>query len=108
MLVGSTGELVSFGQYVIHLFLENGGRLSIACPFRFGARARLAESPVRELPLQASDLLRVIGARVQGAKAESDGTLRLDFDSGDGLIAYTSEPGYEAYTLWIGGKEYVV
>ncbi len=107
-LVGSTVDLVSFGEYVLHLSFDSGDKLSAASPIRFDSSDRFHESPILEFPLLTSSIPRVVGKVVQVADAEADGTLRLDFSSGDRLVAYASEPGYEAYTLLIGGKEYVV
>jgi len=107
-LVGKTVELISFGQYVLHLSLDSGDTFSIACPFRFDSSDHLQESSIQEFPLQASNIPRVLGAVVQAADAEADGTLRLDFANGDTLIAYANETGYEAYTLSVDGKEHVV
>ena len=101
-------ELISFGKYVIHISLENRDQVSVACPFRFDTEEAVMESFLYEFPLSNSNLPRVIGTSVDQAKCDSDGTLRLRFTNGDRLIAYANDPQYEAYTLSIAGKEYVV
>lgn len=107
-LIGHVVELISFGQYVVHVSFDNADRLTITCPFRFATAAVVALSPVHEAPLKQSNLVRVVGSSVTYAKCESDGTLHLKFKNGDTLIAYANNPGYEAYSLTIGGEEYVV
>ena len=107
-LNGQTIETISFGRYVFHLLFESGDRVSVACPFRFGAEKTIEKSPALEAPLNNSDLLRLIGLSATHAGCEADGTLHLKFQNDDTLIAYANNPQYEAYTLLIGGKEYVV
>ncbi len=105
-LVSSVVDLISFGKYVFHISFENGDKLSVACPFRFDVG--VTESPVYELPLSESNTLRLLGSSVSHAECDADGTLRVRFTNGDSLIAYANDPQYEAYTLTLSGKEYVV
>ena len=107
-LIGHTIELVSFGKYVVHLSFGNGDMLSVACPFRFYSGETVMDSPVHEFPLTNSSLVRTVGSSINHAECDSDGSLRLRFTNGDVLIAYANDPSYEAYTLFLGGKEYVV
>lgn len=107
-LAGHEVELASIGRYVLHLNFANGDRLSLACPFRFDSNDRLEESPIQEFPLTTSNVPRLVGAVVRSVDAEADGTLHVAFSSGDRLIAYANDPGYEAYTLFVGGREHVV
>ena len=107
-LIGHVVEMISFGQYVVHISFDNGDRLSMTCPFRFEAEARVGQSLVHEAPLNDSNMLRVVGSSASHAKCESDGTLLLTFENGDVLIAYANNPGYEAYSLMLGGEEYIV
>lgn len=101
-------ETVCFGQYVIHLSFDNGNRLSFSAPFRSGPIAALSESDVIEFPVSKSNLMQLIGNRVTKIECETDGTLHLQFSNDFGLIVYANDPMYEAYTLLISGKEYVV
>lgn len=107
-LVGSTVESVSFGQYVLHISFDCGDRISIACPFRFDSSDAVQTSPVQEFPLQSSVVPRILGVSVVATAMKRDGTLSIDFSNGDRMIAYDAEPGYEAYTLLLSGREYVV
>jgi len=50
----------------------------------------------------------VLGCKVIEINCDTDGTLDLEFSNGDALIVYANDPAYEAYTLQIDGKEYVV
>ena len=107
-LVGCEVELISFGRYTVNVYFGNKIRLDITCPFRFGAEESMEASEIRELPLAGSDMPRVLGSSVHQSSCETDGTLHLRFTNGDALIAYANNPGYEAYTLEIDGKVYVV
>ena len=53
-------------------------------------------------------MIRLVGSSVVHTECESDGTLLLQFLNGDILIAYANNPGYEAYSLLLDGKEYIV
>ena len=107
-LIGRSVEMISFVKYGVHLSLDNEDNIGIACPFRFDRQDAIAESPVQDFPLVSSTMIRVIGASVDQAACEADGTLEVRFDNGDCLIAYANDPSYEAYTLSIDGIEYIV
>jgi hypothetical protein len=99
---------VSFYRYEVHLIFENRNRLSFSASFRFGRSELVSDVPICEFPLAKSELLRVLGCRVDELKCDTDGTLELRFSNGDVLIVYANDPAYEAYTLFVGGKEYFV
>jgi hypothetical protein len=101
-------ESVSYGKYIIHLVLDNGNRVSFSAPFRFGPEDRLATLQVNEFPLVESNLVRVLGCPVVDVACEEDGTLRLRYSNGDALVVYANDPMYEAYTLFVEGREHVV
>jgi hypothetical protein len=101
-------ESISYGKYIIHILFDNGNRLSFSGPFRFGLEDRLTRLLAKEFPLTESDLVRVFGCTVTDAECEKDGTLHLRFSNGEALVIYANDPMYEAYTLFIGGHEYVV
>lgn len=107
-LIGQIIEGISFGSYVFHLLFENGDRLSVTCPFRFDTGEAIVKSPIFVAPLSESNMIRLIGSSVAHAECESDGTLLLKFLNGDVLIVYANNPGYEAYSLLLDGKEYIV
>jgi len=52
--------------------------------------------------------MRVVGTLITDVANEPDGTLSMIFSTGDQLVAYANDPAYEAYTLLINGKEYLV
>ena len=101
-------ETVCHGRCVVHLGFENGNGLSFSAPFRFADRKVLADSPIFDFPLSESNLLRALGCHVTALECEPDGTLALRFSNNDVLVVYANSPAYEAYTLKIDGKEYVV
>ena len=107
-LKGSPVRDVSFGRYVIHLTFENEDRLSFVAPFRFSKTNLIQIASVIELPVCETELVRIIGKTVTDVGCDADGTLELIFDNEDQLIVYANDPMYEAYTLFIGMREYVV
>jgi hypothetical protein len=50
----------------------------------------------------------ILNCSIAEVVCDPDGTLRLRFTNGYRLVAYANDPAYEAYTLLLGGKEYVV
>ena len=52
--------------------------------------------------------MRVVGTSIADVANEQDGTLSMIFATGDQLVAYANDPAYEAYTLLVNGKEYLV
>lgn len=107
-LRGNVLEVISFGKYTIHLGFENGNRLSISAPFRFAKKAIIPVSPVFEFPILESTLMQLLWESVADCQCDTDGTLELVFSNDDMLIVYANDPQYEAYTLLIDGKEYVI
>lgn len=107
-LTGDNLELVSYGRYVIHLSFESGNKLSFSAPFRFGGLNALSDCSVVEFPLDESKLVRLLGFQVSHVGCDTDGTLELRFSNNDVLIVYANDPAYEAYTLSIDGKEFIV
>jgi uncharacterized protein DUF6188 len=105
-----TGVVYSiyFGKYILHIGLESGDQISIEAPFRFGNGDSLSDSPIEEFPIQSTNLVRLLGEGIVGAKCAADGTLEIQFSNGDHLIVYANDRPYEAYTLLVDGQEYVV
>ena len=52
--------------------------------------------------------MRILGQSVKSVECEVDGALDLGFSNDDRLIIYANNPMYEAYTLLIEGREYIV
>lgn len=107
-LMGSDLESLCHGLSTVSLRFENGSRLSFSAPFRIAQEVLLPQVPALEFPLANSQLVRLLCHRIDRVKCDTDGTLELGFSNGDVLIVYANDPAYEAYTLSIDGKEYVV
>lgn len=101
-------DAISFYRYEAHLIFENRNRLSFSAPFRFGKKELFVEAPICQFPLAESELIRVLGCQVVEIKCDTDGTLELKFSNGDLLTVYANDPAYEAYTLFVGEKEYFI
>jgi hypothetical protein len=107
-LLHSNLEVVSFGQYVIHFSFENKNVLSVSAPFRFGKFPLSPDAHIFDFPLAGTELTRLLGFQITQVECDIDGTLELQFSNGDVLIVYANDPAYEAYTVLINGKEYIV
>ena len=107
-LVGAALELVGFGKFTVHLSFENGNRISFGAPFRFARANELSKASVIEFPLTDSNLVRALGSTVSDTACDDDGTLTLTFANADTLVIYANDPMYEAYTLFVDGRKYVV
>jgi hypothetical protein len=105
---GSDVDAISFCRYSAHLTFENRNRLSFSAPFRFNDAQHISDAPIIEFPLSESKLVRVLGSQVSEVKCDLAGTLELRFSNCDVLIVYANDPAYEAYTVSIGEKEYIV
>lgn len=99
---------ISFGLYVVHFSFENEDILSFSCPFRFSKTEDIFNQSVCEFPILSTSLIRVIGQSIIDINCEQDGTLSIIFEECDNLILYANDPMYEAYTMKIADKEYIV
>jgi hypothetical protein len=106
--VGDTLELVAYGQYVTHLSFASGNKVSFAAPHRYGETSKVAALPICEFPLVDSQIISSLGSMIDEVRCDDDGSLELQFSSGNVLIVYANDPAYEAYTLLVDGKEYLV
>lgn len=101
-------EQIAYSLSVLSICFEKGDYLGIEAPFRFSKKEKISDSPVLDFPLAESQLMRLLGCKIVHINCDTDGTLELDFSNGDVLIVYANDPMYEAYTLSIDGKNYVV
>jgi hypothetical protein len=106
LLLGQVIEAICFGKYVMHLLFESGDKVSVSSPFRFSMKE--CGGPLYDFPVRETDLPQAIGSTITDVVCDEDGTLRLMLSNGYSLFAYANDPSFEAYTLSLGGKEYVV
>ena len=107
-LHGNVVRLVSFGKYVVHIGFENGDRLSIGSHIHTSKSNYSTKMSPCEFPLSHSRLMRLLAFDVDSVNCKPDGTLVLIFSNVDLLVVFAHDSAYEAYTLTIGGKEFVV
>ena len=107
-LTGNILDVVAFAKYVINLNFEGGNRIGIAAPFKYGKPSEIDQMDFTRLPIDSSNLITSLQSAVTDVKCDADGTLELAFADGYLLIIYANDPQYEAYTLTINGKDYVV
>ena len=60
------------------------------------------------VPVSSSDLMHLIGHKIDSATATSDGTLALIFDNGHALTFLDDSTDYESYSIRIGQREIIV
>jgi hypothetical protein len=53
-------------------------------------------------------LLRVVGITIENSICDQEGNFEMVFSNGDSLIVYGNDQNYEAYTMLVKGKEYIV
>jgi len=97
LLAGQTILAISFGKYVFHLTMDSGDRISV-----------VNETAIQLFPLNSSDLLRVVGITIENSICDQEGNFEMVFSNGDSLIVYGNDQNYEAYTMLVKGKEYIV
>ena len=107
-LMHSDLELLCHGKYALNLKFENGNFLNIEAPFKFDKKESIDDSPVCSFPLSISRLSRAIGSKIVEIKCDTDGSLGMIFSNGDALEVYANDKKYEAYSISINGKIYVL
>lgn len=107
-LLQSDVVMVSFYRYEGHLTFENNNSLSFSAPFRFAPSEHIGAAPLQEFPLQETRLVGLLGSCITKLNIEEDGTLELCFSNGCTFIVYANNPWYEAYSLFVDGKEHIV
>ena len=106
-LVGSTFEGAYHGQYTMQLVLSGENTLTVEAQSRFERADEVSLAPVQEFPLASSMIVRALGSKIEDARSEQDGTLRLGFSNGDVLLV-SNDSRFEAYQAVIDGMYYVV
>lgn len=66
------------------------------------------EARKQAVPVLSSNLMHLIGHKVDSVSAAPDGTLALVFDNGHSLTFLDDSQEYESYSIRIGDKEIIV
>ncbi len=107
IFIGRELEQVSFTVNTVRLAFADDVAITMESSFAFQAPG--TEELVRQAPpVQASALMVLVGRKVCAARAENNGTLRLEFTAGGTLLCLDDSPQYESYHIWVGGKETIV
>ena len=107
IFVGRELEQVCFWAYSIHLVFDRDVSVTLESSFSFRS------TPDKELvdesiPVRSSDLMILIGRKVEHAWAERNGTLNLSFAGGATLVCLDETKQYESYRIRIADKEIIV
>jgi len=100
--VGCTLEMVCFAQYQVNLHFDQRIRVVV-----LGAYSE-SNDRVREVPVQESSLMSLVGAVVSRATPGSDGSLTLEFGTGQHLRIYDNSRHYESYSIANGDEVTIV
>ena len=101
-LLGRTLEAVCFSEYQIILYFDEELLITIESSFS------LHNDEVVSVPVQNSNLMKLVGISVSEILSEKNGTLHLTFCSGDRLKLYDTSTQYESYRITYKGKDIIV
>ena len=105
VFVGRELEEVSFTVNTVHLAFE--GEMSITITSRFFLQLG-GDRVEQAVPVKSSSLMALLGRSVRLVNASPDGTLRLQFDSGDAVTCVDDSKMYESYQIHLNGREIIV
>ena len=101
-LVGRTLEMVCFSQNQVYLHFDEDIIITIESAFSCNTEQ------VVDVPVQDSNLMRLVGSAVSVVQGDTNGTLSLLFDNGQTVKVYDTTKQYESYTISYGGKTIIV
>lgn len=97
-LVGRTLEMVCFAAYQLFLHFDGAVLISVGSAYSYPDEQR------HTLPVSTSALMALIGQAVTGAEGTTDGTLSLQFATGETLRIFDNSPVYESYSIAFGDR----
>lgn len=106
--VGKTVQSVGFSANTVDVGFETGESITTESPFEHTGPQINVCSGWHDVPVQCSELMRVAGRTVVGAKVVGRGTLVLAFDDGQSLTFQEDDQPYESYRVIVGGREFIV
>jgi len=99
---------VSFTINTVHLVFDDG-KMAITLEGAYVTKLDAgAEAKRQSPPIRSSDLMSFIGRRVSSAEAAETGVLTLQFEGGGSLACLDEMKEYEAYHIYVNGREIVV
>ena len=107
-LKGKEVDTVSHAKYVMHISFDKDNMITVEAPFQLRNDCEKESRTYLDFPLSNSPAVRILGSRVFDIDTSENGSLILSFENGEILIVDASEHRYEAYTLKIDGRKYVV
>ena len=100
-------DAITIVRYHVEFVCEGGKGFSVSSPFCFGRADQIADMDWTEFPLGHTDIPRVLGSSIVSAKTDEKKSLRIEFSTGDVLLA-SWIPIYESYELQIDGERIIV
>jgi hypothetical protein len=107
-LVGKALDQVSFTGSQLILDFEADISLTVEGAFAHYSEIESEKARVEEVPISSSDLMLLLGAIINEAVGEPDGTLTLRFSNGRTFVCYDNATNFESYQLRHGEKFTIV
>lgn len=107
IFIGRELQQVSFTVNTVRLAFDDDIAITLDSAFIFqidSAAAAVEQAP----PVQASNLMALVGRQVCSARSVSARNLLLEFAAGGTLTCIDDSKEYESFHIWIRGKEIVV
>ena len=106
-LEGSVVDAITIVRYHLSFVCEDRKSFSVSSPFCFGRADKIADMAWSEFPLVSTDVSRMFGSTIVTATTDEAKSLRIEFSTGDVLLA-SWIPIYESYEIEIDGERIIV
>ena len=107
-LEGCVIDAVVIMRYQIDFICEGHKfSFSVSSPLCFGRNDEVEDMPWTEFPMGRTDIPRILGSTIVSAQTDEQKSLRIQFSTGDTLLASWS-PMYESYEIQVDGVRIIV
>jgi cytoskeletal protein RodZ len=108
VLVARILEQICFTENQVTLQFDGAVDITVESALMHGDRRNESSHQVIRVPVQESNLMRLLGSSVVASSSNNEGTLKLIFSNGDVLQILDDSEDYESYQLRIGETVIVV
>lgn len=105
--LGCVLESISFTVNTIHFQFEDDVSITIESCLSH-VLEKDSEFKKIHIPILESQLMQLIGEKIEFSEAKTDGTLILQFSNDQKLMVYDDTPMYESYQMRFGDNEIIV
>ncbi len=107
-LIGCVLDVVSFSVNTVHFAFSDDVSITVESCFRHSSAVLPNDPVVVHVPVSESNLMQLLGAKIEAVNLTTEGSLILLFDNGHCLDLIDDSTSYEAYRIRIGAEEIVV